>query len=174
MEVIASAVANDPRAMVNSDSLAEIVVETDTVEETQHLARRLAESLEPGDFIALIGPLGAGKTAFVQGIAQALKVQGPVTSPTFVLMRLYRGRAPLCHVDAYRLEGSAEALVDIGLEDWLDDAVVALEWADTVIDVLPAQRLEVLLDYAESGRRIQIRGLGDRASEIVERMAGQR
>ncbi len=148
---------------------AQITVDTETVEQTRDVARRLAGELSAGDFVALVGPLGAGKTAFVQGLAEVLGVDGAVTSPTFVLMRLHRGDTPLCHADAYRLSGAGE-LFDLGLEDWRDEAVVALEWADTVREALPRDRIDVLIEYTESGRRITIRGLGPKAAEIVERV----
>lgn len=150
--------------------LAEMIVETGSVEDTRDLACRIGRELRAGDFVALIGPLGAGKTAFVQGLAGALGVEGSVTSPTFVLMRLHRGSTPLCHVDAYRLDGTGD-LMDIGLEDWLDEAVVALEWADTVPAALPPERLEVVIDYTDGGRRIRLRGVGRRPAQMVERMA---
>lgn len=148
---------------------AELTAATDTADETRALARRLGEQLEPGDFIALIGPLGAGKTAFVQGLAEGLGSEGSVTSPTFVLMRLHRGRVPLAHADAYRLAGAAD-LDDLGLTDWMQDSVVALEWADTVPRALPRERIEVRIEYAEVGRWLRIRGLGRRPAEVVERL----
>ena len=150
--------------------VAEMMVQTEAVEETRDFARRLGKLLTAGDFVALIGQLGAGKTTFVQGISEALEVDGAVTSPTFVLMRLHRGAPALCHVDAYRLEGATD-LTDIGLEDWLKEAVVALEWADTVPAALPNERFEVLLEYTETGRSIRLSGMGRRPAEIVERMA---
>lgn len=148
---------------------AEIVVDTDSPDETQQLARRLGEALLPGHFVALVGPLGAGKTAFVQGLAAGLKVEGAVTSPTFVLMRLHRGDTPLCHVDAYRLP-DASAVEELGLEDWRDDCVIAMEWADTVPEALPRERIEVVLSYRGEGRRIRLRGIGRELAAIVQEM----
>ena len=156
--------------MGETTDVAEMVVKTETVEETRALARSLGKTLGAGDFVALSGPLGAGKTAFVQGLAEALEVPGSVTSPTFVLMRLHQGETALCHIDAYRLDGTGD-LMDIGFEDWLDEALIALEWADTVPSVLPDERIEVEIDYAEVGRTVRLRGLGSRAVGIVERMA---
>jgi tRNA threonylcarbamoyladenosine biosynthesis protein TsaE len=153
----------------NGPDFAEIIVETHSAEETRAAARRLADALDPGDFIALIGRLGAGKTAFVQGLAEGLQAEGMVTSPTFVLMRLHRGPIPLAHADAYRLEGTAD-LASLGLEDWLDDCVVALEWADTVAGALPSDRIEVRIEYTDEGRRLGIRGLGPRSAEAVEQV----
>ncbi len=148
---------------------SEMSVESRSAEETRALAGRLGELLCVGDFIALIGPLGAGKTCFAQGLGEALGVRGPVTSPTFVLMRLHRGQRPLCHADAYRVQDAAE-LLDAGIEDWLEDTVVALEWADTVPEALPPERIEVILEHTEWGRRVRLRGMGARAAAIIQRM----
>jgi len=148
---------------------AETTVETLAPEDTRAIARRLGGLLLPGDLVALVGPLGAGKTCFVQGLAEGLDIAGPVTSPTFVLMRLHRGAMPLCHVDAYRLAGAGE-LLDLGFDDWLEESVVALEWADTVCEALPPERIEVLIEYAGDGRLLRLRGIGPRAAQIIERM----
>ncbi|MFW5866691.1 MAG: tRNA (adenosine(37)-N6)-threonylcarbamoyltransferase complex ATPase subunit type 1 TsaE [Armatimonadota bacterium] len=137
------------------------------MEETRALARRIGEELEAGDFIALVGTLGAGKTAFVQGLALGLGSEGSVTSPTFVLMRLHQGPVPLAHADAYRLGGAAD-LADLGLADWMGDSVVALEWADTVPGALPSDRIEVQIEYTDAGRRLRIRGFGRRSAQIVQ------
>lgn len=149
---------------------AETVVETASADETRAVARRVGELLSPGDFVALIGPLGAGKTVFVQGLAEGLGVRGPVTSPTFVLMRMHRGTTPLCHADAYRLD--AAGLVDLGLDDWREETVVALEWADTVAGALPDDRIEVHMAYTDNGRRLRLRGIGPRAASVIERVEG--
>lgn len=163
--------ANYPLTMVVSHGpdFAQLIAETDSAEETRTIARRLGEALAPGDFVALIGPLGAGKTAFVQGLAEGLGSEGTVTSPTFVLMRLHRGLVPLAHADAYRLAGSAD-LADLGIADWMEDSVVALEWADTVPDAVPAERIEVQIEYTDEGRRLQIRGFGRRPADVVDRL----
>ncbi len=150
---------------------AEISLKTTSAEETHAVGARLGRLLRPGVLVALIGPLGAGKTCFVQGLAEGLGIEGVITSPTFVLMRLHRGEVALCHVDAYRLS-DAEELLDLGFDDWLAESVVALEWADTVIEVLPRERIEVVIDYADhQGRILRLRGLGDGPARIIERMS---
>ena len=166
--------ANNLITMVVSHGpdFAEMIAETDSAEETRALARRLGEELAAGDFIALIGTLGAGKTAFVQGLAEGLGSEGTVTSPTFVLMRLHHGPVPLAHADAYRLAGAAE-LADLGLGDWVDESVVALEWADTVPDALPSDRIEIHIEYADEGRRLRVRGLGRRSATVVQEIKRQ-
>ena len=118
-------------------------------DETRRAAAALAELLAPGDVVNLTGDLGAGKTAFVQGAAKALGVEGPVVSPTFVLVREYRGQMPIYHVDVYRLERLQE-VHDLGFEDLLDPTgVVFVEWGDAVEAMLPDSHLRVELATAE-------------------------
>jgi len=107
----------------------EIVI-TQSEDETFALGKRLAERLQPGTFVLLHGDLGAGKTAFVRGMAAGLGADpGEVSSPTFVLVQHYKGRVPLTHVDLYRLD-SGTAVDDLGLEEMASGAVVAIEWAE--------------------------------------------
>jgi len=120
---------------------------------TAAFARRLAAELGPGAVIALIGPLGAGKTSFVKGVAGELGVEEEVTSPSFVRMHFYTGSLPICHLDLYRVSGTAEFLA-LAFDEWLDTAGITLiEWADRVADVLPGHTITVSLDYAEEGGR---------------------
>ena len=120
---------------------------------TRAIGAALAGLLGPGDVVGLAGDLGAGKTRLVQGAAAALGVEGPVLSPTFMLVREYDGDPPVHHVDAYRLSGPLE-LEDLGLEDILSpDAVVFVEWADRVAAALPDSRLELVLHITDDGHR---------------------
>ncbi|WP_308162059.1 tRNA (adenosine(37)-N6)-threonylcarbamoyltransferase complex ATPase subunit type 1 TsaE [Microbacterium sp. ISL-59] len=99
-----------------------------TTEAMEQLGLRIGEQLEAGELLILTGPLGAGKTTFTRGLAEGLGVRGPVQSPTFVIARTHpslTGRAPLVHVDAYRL-GSAAELDDLDLD--LEHSVVVIEW----------------------------------------------
>jgi tRNA threonylcarbamoyladenosine biosynthesis protein TsaE len=121
----------------------ELVLHAPDEAATRAIAAALAGLLEPGDVVGLTGDLGAGKTRFVQGAAAALGVEEPVVSPTFMLVRSYQGSVPVQHVDAYRLDGSAE-LEDLGLEEVLPpDAVAFVEWADRVAGALPPSWLEL-------------------------------
>ncbi len=105
-------------------------VTTSSEQETFALGEELAETLRPGTFVLLHGDLGAGKTAFVRGMAAGLGADPEdVSSPTFVLIQHYKGRVPLTHVDLYRLETGA-AVEDLGLEEMASGAVVAIEWAE--------------------------------------------
>ncbi len=121
----------------------EVVVRSNSPEETQQVAQALAAVLAPGDVIALSGELGSGKTCFVQGAARGLGVTARVTSPSYVLMREYEGRLPVLHVDVYRLNTLQEAL-DLGIEEFLEPSwVVFVEWGDALGPILPEEHLEV-------------------------------
>jgi tRNA threonylcarbamoyladenosine biosynthesis protein TsaE len=134
---------------------------TPSVEETRKAAAALAELLAPGDVVSLTGELGAGKTAFVQGAAPALGVEEPVVSPTFVLVREYRGEMPIFHVDVYRLDRLQE-LHDLGFEDLLDPSgIVFVEWGDAVEPMLPDSHLRVeLTSEDEDTRRLRLSARG--------------
>ena len=111
---------------------------------TAALGRALARLLGPGDVVVLTGPLGAGKTRLVQGLAAGLDVPGRVTSPTFVLVRRHAGRLPLVHVDAYRLDDAAD-LAALDDDVLAEDVVTCIEWGGNVAAALPADRLDVEL-----------------------------
>ena len=128
--------------------------------ETEALGEKLARSLpERGAVIAMYGELGAGKTAFVRGLARGLEVDGTVTSPTFTIVNELYGKRDLFHFDMYRL-GSADELFDIGWEDYLDrGGVCAVEWSENVADALPENTVRVRIDRdGDTGRRITIEG----------------
>ena len=123
---------------------------TDSVERTRALAATLATVLVAGDVVLLIGDMGAGKTAFAQGLARGLGVNEPVTSPTFTIVQEYEGRLPVAHVDVYRLDRLQE-LYDIGIEELVDSGRVTLvEWGDVVAQVLPPEHLAVRIDLGAS------------------------
>lgn len=134
---------------------------SENLESTEAIAQELAGSLQGGEVIALSGNLGAGKTIFVKFLATALGVKEDVTSPTFVLMKIYSARVRdirrLVHVDCYRLDGQND-LFDIGLEEYLQDpkTVMVIEWADKISN-LPSQTINVKIDYlSDTKRRIII------------------
>ena len=134
---------------------------TRSPDETRAAARRLGRELAVGDVVSISGDLGTGKTVFVQGLAEALGVVGPVTSPTFTLVHRYAGRVPLVHVDVYRLERLNE-LDDLALDEIATDAVVAVEWGDAVAATLPPGRTEVSLRFGEDDdeRHIEVHRVG--------------
>jgi tRNA threonylcarbamoyladenosine biosynthesis protein TsaE len=128
---------------------------TRSVEETQALGEAIAATLGPGAVVACVGELGAGKTAFLQGLARGLGVASAVTSPTFVLVNVYRGRVPVYHLDAYRTTSVAE-VQDLGIEEMLDgEGVTLIEWADRILALLPPRAIVV-----------RIQGLGDEPRQI--------
>ncbi len=122
-----------------------------TAGDTRELGSRIADVVRPGDLIVLDGPLGAGKTVFVQGLAAGLGATGRVTSPTFVIARVHEdGRLPLVHVDAYRLHGRLE-IDDLDLDTDLTSAVVAVEWGAGLVEALTDAHLRVELARGEGG-----------------------
>jgi tRNA threonylcarbamoyladenosine biosynthesis protein TsaE len=129
---------------------------TDSESETAGVARMFAARLRPGTVVLLYGGLGAGKTAFVRGLAEGLGLDpADVSSPTFTLVQEYRGDRPLIHVDLYRLD--SREVDDLGLEDLgVEDAVVAIEWADRLPRAIP-DAVEVRIeDAGGDNRRIVI------------------
>jgi tRNA threonylcarbamoyladenosine biosynthesis protein TsaE len=128
-----------------------------TVEDTRELGRRLAAILRPGDLVVLSGPLGAGKTALVQGIGAGLEVQGAITSPTFVIARVHRGRVPLVHADAYRLGDRPDPraeIDDLDLDASAEEAVTVVEWGAGLVERLNDEYLEVRIDRLEDDTRV--------------------
>ena len=112
---------------------------TDSPEQTLELGRQLAGRLRQGDCVALVGPLGAGKTALVRGLAEGLGLTDHrlVSSPTFVLVQEYPGRLSVFHLDLYRLGDPAAELADLGLDEMLSQGVALVEWADRAEPALP-------------------------------------
>ncbi len=123
-------------------------------DETKRLGAKLARSLQPQDVLGLIGEIGAGKTTFVQGIAQGLGIpRGAVASPSFVLVREYQGRVPLFHADLFRLEKLPEAF-SVGLEEYYEGSgVTVIEWANRIPGILPEEFLEVHFEVIDPKNR---------------------
>lgn len=129
------------------------------VADTEEFGRRLGGLVRGGDLVLLSGPLGAGKTALVRGLAAGLGVTGRVSSPTFVIARVHDpapgGRGvPLVHVDAYRLGGDLGELDDLDLDTDLVDAVVAVEWGEGVAERLSDDHLLITLERREDDVRV--------------------
>jgi tRNA threonylcarbamoyladenosine biosynthesis protein TsaE len=134
------------------------VATLDSAADTSALGEQLGGALRAGDVVVLSGPLGAGKTVLAKGIAAAMDVEGPVTSPTFVLARVHRARqagAPaMVHVDVYRLLDHAAAdllaeLDSLDLDTDLDDAVVVVEWGEGLAERLSDRHLDIRLERAD-------------------------
>ncbi len=130
---------------------------------------QLGAALHGGDVIALFGELGSGKTTMVQAIGKGMgKNPEDISSPTFVFIQEYGGHPPLAHADLYRLD-SLQEYQQIGLSDYFDDTwVVAIEWADKMLQELPHDRVELhLTHHPSSTRQLQLKGLGARGAQLV-------
>jgi tRNA threonylcarbamoyladenosine biosynthesis protein TsaE len=137
-----------------------IALRSENVRQTLRYGQALGESLEAGDLVAISGPLGAGKTQLVKGIARGLRVPAdePVVSPSFVLVREYGGRLKLYHVDAYRLRSAAE-LIALGWDEMREQpgSVVVIEWSDRVPAAIPEDAFQVELEHdGPTTRRIRL------------------
>jgi tRNA threonylcarbamoyladenosine biosynthesis protein TsaE len=164
-------------------------------EQTRRAGMRLGALLQPGDLVCLIGDLGAGKTTLVQGLAAGWGSLDPVSSPTFVIVNVYRRRETerrgpayprpdarrplpgqpaalvkgreLYHLDAYRLSGPAEAQ-DLDLEELLENGPLVIEWADRIETILPAERLRITLQYVDPTQRdLVISAHGERYQKLL-------
>lgn len=148
-----------------------ICCSTGGVDETRALGAAVAPVVDSGDVLMLVGDLGAGKTAFVQGFAAALGVTAPVTSPTFTLANRYAGRMVVNHLDVYRFEVPAE-VADLALPELLDDGVTLVEWGDTIASALPADHLSVTIRFGtgDDDRSFELRGQGVTWRQRTERL----
>lgn len=143
---------------------------TDSPEETEEFAKRLASRLQPSDVILLEGDLGAGKTTFTKGLAKGLGITRVVKSPTFTIIKEYKGDLPLYHMDVYRLEESCE---DLGFDEYFEgDGVTVVEWASMIEDFLPKEYLEIQINHeGELNRSIQLLPIGERYNKLCKELA---
>ena len=159
-------------AMAAGGSLA-----THNAEETRRLGRALGAAAHAGTLLALVGPLGAGKTELAKGVAEGLGVASVVNSPTYVLMNEHEGRLRLFHIDAYRLDDPEEAAAAGLFDDRQAAGVAVVEWADRLGDRLPAERLEMSIDPAADGsdtRLIRWRATGAGHGRLAARVLAER
>lgn len=129
-----------------------------SVDEMRNFAEQIGSKLHAGEVVLLSGPLGSGKTAFTQGLARALGFSG-ITSPTFVISKIYKGNPNLIHVDAYRLAGEASALFDdLDLESYLSSSITVVEWGEGLVDRIADKYLEVKFEFGtdENQRKLTI------------------
>jgi tRNA threonylcarbamoyladenosine biosynthesis protein TsaE len=151
-----------------------LTIQLESEDETARLGRAIADVVEPGVVIGLVGPLGAGKTRLVRAVAEAQGVDpGAISSPTFVLIHEYEGRLPVYHFDAYRLE-SPQAFEDLGVGDYWDGGGVCLvEWADRVRGLLPDDCWMIDLEATgPTSRSVRIE-LPSSAVGLAGRLAGR-
>jgi len=130
---------------------------SNSYDETRSIAADFAKSLVPGDIICMYGDLGAGKTAFTQGLADGLGIGGYVNSPTFTIVNIYKGDITLNHFDAYRI-GDSDEMLDIGFDEMISgDAVSVIEWAELIEDIIPKDRYNItILRTGDTSRDITI------------------
>ena len=122
--------------------------------ETIELAQNFEAEKFPNMVICLDGELGSGKTMFTKGIANALGIEETITSPTFTIIKEYEGELPLYHMDVYRLDGNTEG---VGIEEYFTKGgVVVIEWANTIKDILPEERLDIKFKVLDENKRMLI------------------
>ncbi|MFK9094382.1 tRNA (adenosine(37)-N6)-threonylcarbamoyltransferase complex ATPase subunit type 1 TsaE [Bacillus salipaludis] len=142
-------------------------INTTNSEETSQFAAKLAHFLQPGDVIALEGDLGAGKTTFTKGLAKGLEIKRNVNSPTFTIIKEYKGKLPLYHMDVYRV---ADAFEDLGFDEYFEgDGVTVVEWAHLIEEQLPAERLTIYLYHeGQEQRKIALIPKGNRYEQLCK------
>lgn len=147
------------------------ILKTENAAETKALGEKIGRKLGGGEVIALSGDLGAGKTCFTQGLALGLGVDSReyVTSPSFALVKEYRGRAPLYHIDLFRILGHKEA-EELGYEEcFYGEGVTVVEWAEKARSLLPEEYLGIeLISLGKNQRQINLHPLGQRYREILK------
>jgi tRNA threonylcarbamoyladenosine biosynthesis protein TsaE len=150
---------------------------SNSVAETVALGRKLGRMLMPGDFVALIGNLGSGKTHFVQGVAEGNEIASDicVTSPSYTLLNEYAGRIPLYHFDLYRLHGDGDVR-DLGFEEYFfGDGACLVEWAERLDEELPDQNLKIVFTQCgDTSRKIDFYYTGPRYEKIVHDLFSER
>lgn len=126
-------------------------VYTNNLNETHEFGIKIGQAVKENMVILLNGDLGAGKTSLTQGIAKGLDVTRNVTSPTFNILKIYNGKMPLYHIDAYRLEGLHQ---DLGFEEFLqDDGLTVIEWSEFVPDLIPNNYLSISISLCDGDKR---------------------
>ncbi|MCE9537086.1 MAG: tRNA (adenosine(37)-N6)-threonylcarbamoyltransferase complex ATPase subunit type 1 TsaE [Nitrospirae bacterium] len=171
MSAAKGAKATAPAARRRATSSLPWKLTSSSHQQTDWLGQVLGRTFRGGETIALYGPLGAGKTALVRGIAQGLGASPTaVTSPTFVVIHEYQGRLPLAHMDWYRIRSLRELESTGVMEYFSGQTVTAIEWADKGLDLLPQDRIEVTLSHRTAqSRSIQLNATGPTSEDVLAR-----
>ena len=154
---------------MSTETAQERTFRTTDAEATRRLAASLAAAARAGDLVCLWGELGAGKTQFAKGFGAGLGVTGTISSPTFILMSEYEGRLPLFHVDLYRLADGADALAGGVIDERQTTGVTLVEWPERMGELLPASRLDVVIDgTGDEPRALRVRAGGPAYARYLE------
>lgn len=142
---------------------------TNSAEETIELGKKIGNLLNPSDVLLLTGDLSAGKTTLTKGIGISLGVTKIINSPTFTIVKEYKGKCPLYHLDLYRLDGLNN---DFDLEDFIEgDGICVIEWPYQVEEILPKEYLEINLKrISEFERSIEVKANGSRYEEVLKEL----
>lgn len=157
--------------------MEKIILDSRSASETIRIGKEVGNRLRPGDVVALIGELGAGKTHFIKGLASGVGVKKSkyLSSPSFTLVNEYPGKIPFYHIDLYRLETREDA-ENLGLEEYVQgEGVTVIEWADRIPSLIPKEALWIEIEYAgEKDRTIEMTGRGKRYDQLVKEITASK
>lgn len=144
-------------------------IQTDSCSSTLAFGKKIGTKASAGMVFLLQGDLGAGKTTLTQGIAKGLNIARNVTSPTFNILKIYHGRMPLYHIDAYRMEGVKQ---DLGLDEFLeDDGLTVIEWSQFVPELIPEHYLQITISLQDGDtRNFDMEAVGEEYEKLLEEL----
>ncbi len=150
--------------------MKELILKTENINETHALGEKIGRAAERNMVFTLEGDLGAGKTTLTQGIAKGLDIKRNITSPTFTILKVYQGRMPLYHIDAYRLEGIVQ---DLGFDELMDDdGLTVIEWSQFVPSLIPDEHMTVSIRLLEGDQReFTFTAYGSQYEKLLEEIA---
>ena len=150
--------------------MKELILKTENINETHALGEKIGRAAERNMVFTLEGDLGAGKTTLTQGIAKGLDIKRNITSPTFTILKVYQGRMPLYHIDAYRLEGIVQ---DLGFDELMDDdGMTVIEWSQFVPSLIPDEHMTVSIGLLEGDQReFTFTAYGSQYEKLLEEIA---